>query len=91
MPADVSNPQSVPATILRGSTPDQYEEWVAAAVTRELRAVDHDDHLLFVNAWNEWSEGCHLEPSASDGRAYLEAHIAGVRRGTAAGGLPEGT
>lgn len=58
------------ATILRGSTPERYERWLGAAAAT---ARTSGDDLLFINAWNEWAEGNHLEPDQRWGRAYLDA------------------
>lgn len=60
------------AYMLTGSTPERFGEWVAE-VTRRLASEPPERRLLFVNAWNEWGEGCHLEPSERWGVAYLEA------------------
>jgi len=60
-------------TIVVESTPAAYRQWLeqALAVTRERFRGDH--RLLFINAWNEWAEGAHLEPDQRWGRQYLEA------------------
>ncbi len=61
------------ATIVTGATPARYAHWVRTTSLR-LRPGSSDDALLFINAWNEWSEGAHLEPDQRWGRGYLEAH-----------------
>ncbi len=67
------------AVIFRGATPARYERWLEATL-RRVRATGGEP-IVFVNAWNEWAEGCHLEPCARFGRGYLEA----TRRALAAG------
>ncbi len=58
--------------VLSNSTPDAYGRWLAEAASRQMRAAGSTG-IVFVNAWNEWAEGAHLEPDEHWGRAYLEA------------------
>jgi lipopolysaccharide biosynthesis protein len=59
------------AFTLIGSTPKKYEAWLTSIVADAL--ATQKEPLVFVNAWNEWAEGNHLEPCQRFGRAYLEA------------------
>lgn len=67
------------ATVFTGSTPEIYGAWLHDIMLAEReRNLLPDERLVFVNAWNEWGEGCHLEPDQRWGRAYLEAHRAAL-------------
>jgi lipopolysaccharide biosynthesis protein len=67
------------ATVLHGSTPAAYERWLEASL-RQVMGGRPEDRLVFVNGWNEWGEGCHLEPDRRFGHAYLRATRRALRR-----------
>lgn len=58
--------------VLRGSTPARYERWLSETIAKAARTGSPGDPV-FVNAWNEWAEGNHLEPDLRHSRGYLEA------------------
>jgi lipopolysaccharide biosynthesis protein len=60
------------AGIVYGSTPERYERWLGDAVDRSTPDSE-GQRWVFINAWNEWGEGCHLEPCHKWGTRYLEA------------------
>lgn len=70
---DNSARRKVNATILANPSPVVYKQWLTISVARTLRKFQGDERLVFINAWNEWAEGNHLEPCAKWGHAYLEA------------------
>jgi hypothetical protein len=59
------------AFLLVGSTPERYGEWLAQSMRNQIR-TQGSDGVVFINAWNEWAEGAHLEPDTTFGRRYLE-------------------
>ncbi|MBI1240984.1 MAG: hypothetical protein GC195_05335 [Nostoc sp. RI_552] len=60
------------ATIFHGSTPEKYELWLRS-VLQETVTNPSQKGIVFINAWNEWAEGNHLEPFQRWGHGYLEA------------------
>ncbi len=62
------------ATIFVNNTPALFKKWVSNAIADTVDFFGKDDErLVFVNAWNEWGEGAHLEPDAKYGYAYLHS------------------
>lgn len=66
------------ATIIENQDSAQYRRWLDDAVSRVAMRVS-DRRLVFINAWNEWAEGCHLEPDQRLGRAFLDATADALR------------
>ncbi|MEY2420177.1 MAG: hypothetical protein QOI95_244 [Acidimicrobiaceae bacterium] len=60
-----------PATIVENNTPEKYERWLRGTIARDEQ--QGLEPIVFINAWNEWAEGAHLEPDARFGRGFLEA------------------
>jgi hypothetical protein len=65
------------ATVIQNDDPDLYQQWLETACARAMKNRP-SERLVFINAWNEWAEGCHLEPDATHGRMFLEATAAGL-------------
>lgn len=56
-------------------TTDLYKMWLATIIDKTYRDPEnsHSESLVFINAWNEWAEGCTLEPDQHFGYALLRA------------------
>ncbi|WP_090970884.1 glycosyltransferase WbsX family protein [Parapedobacter composti] len=66
------------AVVFHKSTPEKFKSWVSDIAKYTERSFDGDEQIFFINAWNEWGEGCHLEPDQRFGLGYLEAFKAGL-------------
>lgn len=58
--------------LLKNSNPQKYMEWLSYHANN-YKPYSREESFLFINAWNEWAEGNHLEPCQKWGTAYLEA------------------
>jgi len=54
------------------SRPEAFEQGLRDVVAR-LPRDESSERLVFLNAWNEWAEGNHLEPDLRHGTGWLEA------------------
>ena len=65
--------QPLAGTSFDNASPEAFRVYVAAQAARARRMLMGEHRLLFVNAWNEWAEGAHLEPDTGHGHRWLEA------------------
>ena len=75
--------------VLHPPDPAIFEDQVARAVAHATTSTHDGPRLLLVKAWNEWAEGCYLEPDRRFGRSNLDALAKGVSRGLATS-VPQG-
>lgn len=61
------------ATVFVNSSPEKFKQWVIKTADYTNRNFNGDERMMFINAWNEWAEGCHLEPDQKYGHQYLQA------------------
>ncbi len=63
------------ALVVLNGTPHNYEHWLAKTLDQTVNACPNEDKWVFINAWNEWAEGCHLEPDRRFKLEFLEATL----------------
>jgi GT2 family glycosyltransferase/SAM-dependent methyltransferase len=68
------------AFIVHGASPGAFQAWLEAAIEDTREQTCGDARIVFLNAWNEWAEGNHLEPDHRFGHGYLEAVPNAVER-----------
>jgi len=70
------------AVVVLNGTPDNYEYWLSETIN-SVKQSNVKDQIIFINAWNEWAEGCHLEPDRKFSNGFLLATLnatQGMRR-----------
>lgn len=59
------------ATIIQNDEPEVYGKWLKHSLDC-IQDYPESEKFVFINAWNEWAEGCHLEPDQKNGHAFLK-------------------
>lgn len=58
--------------LFKNSNPSKFREWLLF-LKNGFKPPSEEENLIFINAWNEWAEGNHLEPCQKWGNGYLDA------------------
>jgi lipopolysaccharide biosynthesis protein len=58
--------------VFLNNSPETFQTGLRQAIESATK-LPADQRFVFINAWNEWAEGNHLEPDQKHGHAYLQA------------------
>lgn len=58
---------------LHGARPNLFQAHIEAQLDRIDDQLIGDNRLLFVDGWNRWASGAHLEPDRAFGHSWLQA------------------
>ena len=68
-------------SVFHGLSPEKYRDWLSSCIQLTKSNHHSSERFVFINAWNEWAEGAHLEPDQRYGYAYLQATKEAVEKG----------
>lgn len=74
------------ASIYADGTANHYKYWLKECIRHAKRNLSPSSQFVFVNAWNEWAEGAHLEPCQKYGYCYLNATARAIEEATGVNG-----
>lgn len=55
------------------ASPELFEYWLRRQSVKTMHDDKNKEKFVFINAWNEWAEGAHLEPCLKYGHEHLHA------------------
>lgn len=59
------------ATLYKNVSIEYFKYYFINAIAYTESHQKDDSQFVFINAWNEWGEGCHIEPDIMNGYLYL--------------------
>ncbi|MCI0716193.1 MAG: glycoside hydrolase family 99-like domain-containing protein [Chlorobi bacterium] len=72
MPGWDNSPRTKFSVVIQNDDVNNFKKWLMHAFERTKNYPD-EEKIVFINAWNEWAEGCYLEPDLRNGRKFLES------------------
>lgn len=59
-------------TIFQNSSLEMFDFFLKKQIAFSKKENTENETFLMINAWNEWAEGCHIEPDKKNGYKILE-------------------